>query len=169
MSNLGSDLDVQIASLRRYSRALVRERADADDLVQETLARAVAHADQFKQGTNLRAWLFTIMHNVHVNQVRQKASRPGDVPVEDVELLLVSPARQEMQVELRDVARIIDTLPEEQRQVLLLVTLEGLKYDEVATMLGVPIGTVMSRLSRARESIRLKMGDQGGASLRRVK
>lgn len=169
MSRFGTELEVQIASLRRYARALLRDRNDADDLVQESLARALSRADRFKPGTNLRAWLFTIMHNVHVNQVRQKISRPDEVPVEDYEMRLVTPARQETSIELRDMSRALADLPEEQRQVLLLVALEGLKYDEVAAVLQIPIGTVMSRLSRAREAVRIKLANEGGVPLRRVK
>ena len=137
--------------------------------MQEALTRAVARADSFQAGTNLRAWLFTILHNVHVNQVRSKAVRPAEVDVDDVESKLVTPARQEETVALREMMRAVDELPEEQRKVLLLVALEGLKYDEVADMLGVPIGTVMSRLSRAREAIRAKLANEGGVTLRRVK
>ncbi|CAO3350746.1 sigma-70 family RNA polymerase sigma factor [Azospirillum melinis] len=169
MSKFGVDLEVHIASLRRYARALMRNSADAEDLVQEALTRAVARADSFQAGTNLRAWLFTILHNVHVNQVRSKAARPQEVDVDDVESKLVSPPRQEERVELREMMRAVDELPEEQRKVLLLVALEGLKYDEVADMLGVPIGTVMSRLSRAREAVRAKLANEGGVTLRRVK
>ncbi|CAO3420978.1 RNA polymerase subunit sigma-24 [Azospirillum sp. TSH100] len=169
MSKFGVDLEVHIASLRRYARALLRNGADAEDLVQEALTRAVARADSFQAGTNLRAWLFTILHNVHVNQVRSKAARPQEVDVDDVESKLVSPPRQEERVELREMMRAVDELPEEQRKVLLLVALEGLKYDEVADMLGVPIGTVMSRLSRAREAVRAKLANEGGVTLRRVK
>lgn len=170
MSKFGVDLEVHIASLRRYARALLRNnRADAEDLVQEALVRAVSRSDSFQTGTNLRAWLFTILHNVHVNQVRSKAARPAEVDVEDVESKLVSPARQEESVELREMMRLVDALPEEQRKVLLLVALEGLKYEEVAELLGVPIGTVMSRLSRAREAIRAKLANEGGVALRRVK
>jgi len=169
LSKFGVDLEVHIASLRRYARALMRNSADAEDLVQEALTRAVARADSFQAGTNLRAWLFTILHNVHVNQVRSKAARPQEVDVDDVESKLVSPPRQEERVELREMMRAVDELPEEQRKVLLLVALEGLKYDEVADMLGVPIGTVMSRLSRAREAVRAKLANEGGVTLRRVK
>lgn len=169
LSKFGVELEVHIASLRRYARSLLRNSADAEDLVQEALARAVSRADTFKAGTNLRAWLFTILHNVHVNQVRSRASRPDEVPVEAVESRLVTPARQEERVELRDMARALDDLPVEQRQVLLLVALEGLKYEEVAETLGVPIGTVMSRLSRAREAVRAKLSNEGGVTLRRVK
>ncbi|MFP5514472.1 MAG: sigma-70 family RNA polymerase sigma factor [Alphaproteobacteria bacterium] len=169
MSKFGVDLEVHIASLRRYARALMRNSADAEDLVQEALTRAVARADSFQAGTNLRAWLFTILHNVHVNQVRSKAARPQEVDVDDVESKLVTPARQEERVELREMMSAVGELPEEQRKVLLLVALEGLKYDEVADMLGVPIGTVMSRLSRAREAVRAKLANEGGVTLRRVK
>ena len=138
-------------------------------MCKSALARALSRADRFKPGTNLRAWLFTIMHNVHVNQVRQKISRPDEVPVEDYEMRLTTPARQETSIELRDMSRALAELPDEQRQVLLLVALEGLKYDEVATVLQIPIGTVMSRLSRAREAVRIKLSNEGGVPLRRVK
>ncbi len=171
MSIFGIELEVHIASLRRYARALVRDRNDADDLVQEALARALSRADKFMAGTNLRAWLFTIMHNVHVNQVRARAARPVEVPVDGVvESRLSEPANQEARVELGEMMRVLDTLPTEQRQVLLLVALEGLKYEEVAAVLEVPIGTVMSRLSRAREAVRVRLaGGTPTVALRRVK
>ena len=171
MSRFGIELEVHIASLRRYARALVRNRSDADDLVQEALARALSYADKFAAGSNLRAWLFTIMHNVHVNQLRSRAARPAEVPVDDVlEARLSQPANQEARVELGEMLRVLDGLPQEQRQVLLLVALEGMKYEEVAQVLEVPIGTVMSRLSRAREAVRQRLaGDTGPAPLRRVK
>ena len=171
MSIFGIDLEVHIASLRRYAHALVRDRNDADDLVQEALARALSRADRFVAGTNLRAWLFTIMHNVHVNQVRSRAARPVEVAVDEViEARLSEPANQEHRVELNEMMRVLDTLPAEQRQVLLLVALEGLKYEEVAAVLEVPIGTVMSRLSRAREAVRVKLaGGTPAVNLRRVK
>ncbi|HYH22515.1 MAG TPA: sigma-70 family RNA polymerase sigma factor [Azospirillum sp.] len=169
MSSFGAELEVHIASLRRYARALLRNRADAEDLVQEALARAIGRADTFKTGTNMRAWLFTILHNVHVNQVRSRASRPDEVPVESVESRLTTPARQEERVEVREMMRALDELPDEQRQVLLLVALEGLKYEEVAEMIGVPIGTVMSRLSRGREAVRAKLANGASVALRRVK
>jgi RNA polymerase sigma-70 factor (ECF subfamily) len=169
LSSFGAELEVHIASLRRYARALLRNRADAEDLVQEALARAIGRADSFQAGTNMRAWLFTILHNVHVNQVRSRASRPDEVPVESVENRLTTPARQEERVEVREMMRALDELPDEQRQVLLLVALEGLKYEEVAEMIGVPIGTVMSRLSRGREAVRAKLANGASVALRRVK
>lgn len=168
LSRFGSELEVHIASLRRYARALLRNPVDAEDLVQEALVRAVSRADSFQAGTNLRAWLFTILHNVHVNQVRARAARPDEVPVEAVESRLTTPPRQEERVEVREMMRAVDALPDEQRQVLLLVALEGLKYDEVAEALGIPIGTVMSRLSRGREAVRAKLATEGSVALRRV-
>ncbi|CAK0745968.1 RNA polymerase sigma-70 factor, ECF subfamily [Azospirillaceae bacterium] len=172
VSSLRADLENHIASLRRYARALLRNSSDADDLVQETLSRALSRADKFAAGTNLRAWLFAIMHNIYVNQVRRLAGRPGESSIDEegMENRLSEAARQESRIELRDLSRALDAIPEEQRQVLLLVALEGLKYDEVAQVLGVPIGTVMSRLSRAREAVRQKLSGNGaGSVLRRVK
>ena len=171
LSIFGIELEVHIASLRRYARALVRDRSDADDLVQEALTRALSRADKFIVGTNLRAWLFTIMHNVHVNQVRSRAARPVEVAVDSVvESRMSEPANQEARVELGEMMRVLDTLPAEQRQVLLLVALDGLKYEEVAAVLEVPIGTVMSRLSRAREAVRVRLaGGTPAVTLRRVK
>lgn len=169
VNGLAAELTTQVASLRRYARALVRDRGDSDDLVQETLARALSRADRFQPGTNLRAWLFTIMHNLHVNQVRQSAARPPEVPVDDALGQLVSAPQQEARVQLHEMSAALALLPEEQRQVLLLIAMEGLKYEEVAQILGVPVGTVMSRLSRARHAMRCALASEGGVSLRRVK
>lgn len=162
MSLFGVDLPAHIASLRRYARALLRDRNDAEDLVQDALARALSRAEHFEVGTNLRAWLFTILHNVHINQLRQRMARPANVPLDDVAPFLAEPAQQETHVAVREVHRALAGLSDEQRQVLLLVAVEGMKYDEVASVLGVPIGTVMSRLSRAREAMRTTLGEGGG-------
>ena len=144
-----------IPRLRRYARALVGERAGADDLVQDTLERAWTKLHLYRQGTDLRAWLFTVMHNVHVNRMR--ATRLTD-PLDDDALVL------------RDLDRAIARLPADQRAVLLLVTLEEMSYEEVARTLGIPIGTVMSRLSRAREKLRAMMlGQSPPAKLKVVK
>lgn len=169
VSNIGTQLELHITSLRRYARALLRDKTQADDLVQESLARALSRADRFRAGTNLRAWLFTIMHNVHINQIRQKAVRPVEVAADGIEHSVATPAGQEHRMELRDMQRAISGLPEDQRKVLLLVALEGMKYEEVAEVLGIPLGTVMSRLSRAREAVRVRMSSRSGAALRRVK
>jgi RNA polymerase sigma factor (sigma-70 family) len=156
-----------IPRLRRYARALVGDRATADDLVQDTLERAWAKLHLYRSGTDLRAWLFTVMHNVHVNRVR--ASRATD-PLDDEMPELAQRAPQGDALLVRDLDRAIVRLPSEQRAVLLLVTLEEMSYEDVARTLGIPIGTVMSRLSRAREKLRLMMLGQGeSAKLKVVK
>jgi RNA polymerase sigma factor (sigma-70 family) len=156
-----------IPRLRRYARALVGDRSTADDLVQDTLERAWAKLHLYRRGTDLRAWLFTVMHNVHVNRVR--ASRATDTLGDEMpELAQRAPQSDALMV--RDLDRGIARLPAEQRAVLLLVTLEEMSYDEVARTLGIPIGTVMSRLSRAREKLRAMMlGQPVAAKLKVVK
>lgn len=155
-----------IPRLRRYARALVGDRATADDLVQDTLERAWAKLHLYRRGTDLRAWLFTVMHNVHVNRVR--AARPTD-PLEEEMPELAQRASQGDGLLVRDLDRAISRLPDEQRAVLLLVTLEEMSYDSVARALEIPIGTVMSRLSRAREKLRAMMLGQGATRLKVVK
>ena len=156
-----------IPRLRRYARALVGDRATADDLVQDTLERAWAKLHLYRRGTDLRAWLFTVMHNVHVNRVR--ASRATDTLGDEMpELAQRAPQGDALLV--RDLDRGIARLPADQRAVLLLVTLEEMSYDQVARTLGIPIGTVMSRLSRAREKLRAMMlGQPVTAKLKVVK
>ena len=155
-----------IPRLRRYARALVGDRASADDLVQDTLERAWAKLHLYRRGTDLRAWLFTVMHNVHVNKVR--SARATD-PLEDEMPELAQRAAQGDALVVRDLDRAIARLPAEQRTVLLLVALEEMSYDQVARALGIPIGTVMSRLSRAREKLRTMMLGQAAAKLKVVK
>lgn len=155
-----------IPRLRRYARALTGERIAADDLVQDTLERAWKKQHLFRIGTDLRAWLFTVMHNVFVNQVR--ASRM--VYANEDELAdLPDPARETDGLAVRDLDRAIRRLPDEQREVLLLVALEDMSYDEAARTLEIPIGTVMSRLSRAREKMRAMMQGVPGMKLHVVK
>ena len=154
-----------IPRLRRYARALVGDRASADDLVQDTLERAWAKLHLYRHGTDLRAWLFTVMHNVHVNKVR--ATHVTDT-LEDELPELAQRASQGDALLVRDLDRAIARLPTEQRAVLLLVTLEEMSYEEVARALGIPIGTVMSRLSRAREKLRAMMLGQGAAAKLKV-
>ena len=160
------DLIELIPRLRRYARALVGERASADDLVQDTLERAWSKLHLYRHGTDLRAWLFTVMHNVHVNRVR--AARPTE-PLEDEMPELAQRATQGDSLVVRDLERSIAALPQAQREVLLLVALEDLSYDETARALGIPIGTVMSRLARAREKLRLLLHGKGGTKLQVVK
>jgi RNA polymerase sigma-70 factor, ECF subfamily len=162
------DIVELIPRLRRYARALAGDRIAADDLVQDTLERAWSKFHLYRRGTDLRAWLFTVMHNVHVNQVR--AQRPT-VMLDDEMLELAQPVRETDTLVLRDLDAAIRRLPPDQREVLLLVALEEMSYDETAETLGVPIGTVMSRLSRAREKLRNMLSGlpAGGKQLKIVK
>jgi RNA polymerase sigma factor (sigma-70 family) len=156
-----------IPRLRRYARALVGDRSGADDLVQDTLERAWAKLHLYRRGTDLRAWLFTVMHNVHVNRVR--ATRTTDLLRDEMPELARDGAQGDALL-MRDLDRAITRLPADQRAVLLLVTLEEMSYEEVARTLGIPIGTVMSRLSRAREKLRsLMLGQSPAAKLKVVK
>ena len=157
MSGVHSEIEAHILSLRRYARALNHNQPDAEDLVQEALTRALDRADRFQAGTNLRAWLLTILHNVHINHVRSRTSRSVEVLTDDMIGQLGVAARQDGHVALHDLARALDTLPPGQRQVILLVGVEGMTYDEVATILDIPMGTVMSRLSRARTALRERL------------
>ena len=149
-----SQIAACIPRLRRYARALVNDRTAADDLVQDTLERAWTRIQQFRAGTDLRAWMFSIMHNVHLNQVR---SRRDAVSFDEEVHGIPQRATQSDALEMRDMDRAMQALPVEQREVLLLVALEDLSYEEVAKTLGIPLGTVMSRLSRARERVRSLM------------
>jgi RNA polymerase sigma-70 factor, ECF subfamily len=151
MDEIFSLFAAEIPRLRRYARALLRDKDRADDLVQDTILRALEKKHLYEQDTNLRAWLFTLMHNHYVNSIRRSARRGQTIFVEKVGL--ASPAAQFASLELRELERAIARLPEEQRETLLLIGLEGMKYDEVALICGVPIGTVRSRLSRARTGL----------------
>lgn len=142
----------QIPALRRYARALTGDVWAADDLVQDTLERAWNKYHLWRPGSDLRAWLFTIMHNVFVNQVRSKRSEI-EKTMEELPDVAVR-ATQSDSLEIADVERALRALPDEQREVLLLVSIEEMTYDEASRALAIPIGTVMSRLSRARERMR---------------
>lgn len=149
-----TELTAHIPSLRRYARALTGDPWAADDLVQDTLERACSKWRLWTVGTNLRAWLFTLMHHLHASQARQHSRRSAILPlvnVDDVESELVAPAAADGLA--LDLQRCLLQLPEEQRAVLLLVSLEDMSYAQVARITGAPIGTVMSRLSRARSRL----------------
>ncbi len=154
----GKLLEQQIPRLRRYACALTRDSSRADDLVQECLGRAIRKQHLFQPDTDLRAWLFTILHNQHVNDVRRAVREGISIPVEDVAPTLTVSSSQGASLQLRDLDRAMARLSEEQRQVVLLVGLEGLQYEEVAQILDVPVGTVRSRLSRARAELRTRLG-----------
>ena len=153
MSEFHRLIEQQIPRLRRYARALTRNRDRADDLVQDTLARALVKEDFWQPGTNLGAWLFTIMHNQHVNIVRRHTRESAGIDIEHVSATLSATTDPSASRQMLELERALARLPLEQRQVILLVGLEGMSYEESAGILGVPIGTVRSRLSRARAQL----------------
>jgi RNA polymerase sigma-70 factor, ECF subfamily len=146
-------LEEQIPRLRRYARALTRQTTRGDDLVQDCLRRAVQKRQLFEPGTNLRAWLFTIMHNQHASGVRSGLREGLHVPVDDGTRMLQTPPTQDAALLLSDLKRRFARLPEEQRQVMALVCFEAFSYDQTAAILGIGLGTVRSRLSRGREAL----------------
>jgi RNA polymerase sigma-70 factor (ECF subfamily) len=157
-----------IPRLRRYARALVGDPYAADDLVQDTLERAINKRHLWRPGSDLRAWLFAIMHNVFVNQLRSRQSHPVEA-LDDDALPTVAPT-EGTRLEIRDLQSALGLLPPEQREIVLLVGLEQLTYAEVSHALGIPIGTVMSRLFRGRERLRaLMIGAAVSPSLKIVK
>ncbi|MCE4060182.1 sigma-70 family RNA polymerase sigma factor [Pandoraea sputorum] len=157
-----------VPRLRRYARALTGNTELADDLVQDTLERALSRHTMFEAGTDARAWLFTIMHNLFLNQQRRAPAQATHVSLDETDLIkrdlierdighaavqtpTSDPARR---LEIRDLDEALRHLPDEQRAIVLLVGLEDMSYADVAATLRVPIGTVMSRLSRARQRLR---------------
>ena len=157
MTDFGRLLEEQIPSMRRYALALTRRPHEADDLVQDCLARALANQHLFTPGTDLHSWLFTLTHNQYVSDVRRAVVRGVSISIDDVAGKLVARSDPSAPLQFKELDRAIAALPFEQRQVILLIGLEGMKYDEVADMLRVPAGTVRSRLSRAREALRRAM------------
>ena len=162
MSEFRQDIEGAIPALRRYARALARDAETADDMVQDTLVRALRSEHLF-HGGNTRAWLYTILTNLNRNRLRSLSRRPVLMPIKDGDATTGGPDSGG-----RDIGRALDELAEEQRSALLLVVLEGLTYREVAEIQGVPIGTVMSRLARARNQIKTYLDGERPA-LRRVK
>lgn len=168
MADPAALLEPLIPSLRRYAYALVRDHDAADDLVQDTLERALSRWYLRRDGGDLRAWLFTIQRNLHINAYRSTRRRGTHVPLDMTPLPGVA-ASQESALEAQDVLSALDQLPEEQKSLLLLVGVEDFSYEAAARILDVPLGTVMSRLSRARQKLRSVL-DMGRATLlRRVK
>ena len=147
-----------IPNLRRYARALVGDRDGADDLVQDTLERAVRKFHLWRPG-DLRAWLFSIMHNVFVNQLKSRKIA-ADVEIDDT---FAAPVPGVTRADVMDLQRALGTLAPEQREVVLLVALEDMSYADVSRALGIPMGTVMSRLSRGRERLRRVMNGEPAA------
>ena len=161
MATFRQEVEATIPALRRFARALTREPETADDLVQDTLVRALRSEHLF-HGGEVRTWMYTILANLNRNRLRSLARRPVMVPVDDGD------AAVDAAEGARDIERALASLVDEQRDALLLVALEGLSYREVAEIQGVPIGTVMSRLARARQQLKIFL-EGGRPALRRVK
>jgi RNA polymerase sigma-70 factor (ECF subfamily) len=163
MGGFQQDVQGAVPALRRYARALTHDAELADDLVQDTLVRALRSEHLF-HGGNVRSWLYTILTNLNRNRLRSLARRPIITALEDND----APDMAGPEAGGRDIARALATLVDDQRTALLLVVLEGLTYREVAEIQGVPIGTVMSRLARARTQIKAYL-DGTRPVLRRIK
>lgn len=161
-------LHTYIASLRRYAIALTRDPAEADDLVQECLKRALTYIKKDHEIRDLRAYLFTILHNVHMDELARNHRAGIQVPIEEHGGRLSYPAPQNAYMACRELPKALSQLPNEQRQVILLIGLEGMSYRSTAEVLGIPVGTVMSRLSRGREALRAMMSAEPEAKDRRV-
>ena len=161
-------LVAEIPRLRRYARGLTGDAAAADDLVQDCLERALSRFHLWRRGSNLRAWLFTILHNIHANEVRWRARRPAVVPFSDAVAPPARPPAQDAGIELRELEEALTGLSDEQRAAVLLVGLEQMSYREAAAVAGIPVGTLMSRLHRGRRRLRGLMSGEGEAPLKRV-
>ncbi|KJK21845.1 RNA polymerase subunit sigma-24 [Burkholderiaceae bacterium 16] len=161
--SFGDDIAVWLPQLRRYARALTGDAAWADDLVQDTAERAIAQGSRLRAGSNVRAWMLTVLRHLYIDQLRRRR----EVAVDEADPLWQRQEAAAGEIDgllLRDVQRALYRLPAEQREVLLLIVLEGLSYQEAAAVLQVPPGTVMSRLSRAREHLRAWLGDGTGGA-----
>jgi RNA polymerase sigma-70 factor (ECF subfamily) len=164
MEHFGRSLLEHAPALRRYARALTGDRSRADDLLQDCLERALRRVHQFQPGTNLKAWLFTMMHNVFISERRSDKNAPKVVALDvEHEALIADPPAGDTLDELESA---LAQLPPEHKEVLLLVCLEGWGYQDAARILEIPVGTVMSRLHRAREALRRRMfgADAAGAA-----
>jgi len=167
-------IEAEIPRLRRHARGLLRDPVAADDLVQDCLAKALAAWQQRRDDGALRPWLFAILHNTWRNRLRREAIRPDGLALDEEHPGPAVSGGQWERLELQDLQAAMDMLAPEQRSLLLLIGVEGLSYEEAARAQGVPLGTVMSRLTRARERLRILMAGESGADpnrprLRRVK
>ena len=148
------DVIGQLSSLRRYARSLVRSSTDAEDLVQDALVKAYERRSTFRSGASLRNWLLSIVHNTHIDRRRSAIARQRREETVQMEADIAYPAGQEHSVRLMQVREAFMNLPDDQREALHLVAVEDMSYQEAAETLGIPVGTLMSRISRARAKLR---------------
>ncbi len=163
--NLGKTLETHFIGLRRYATSLSGDYVEAEDLVQECLVRALAHEHVWDQVHDQRAYLFTILHNIYVDRRSKNRRNTRHVPIDDVAGELFTQPEQHERLEIRDFQRAIEQLPSNYKAVTLLVGLEGMSYQQAARTLGIPVGTVMSRLSRWRKMLRRHMNGEDTRAL----
>lgn len=169
MNDFLDQIEACVPALRRYARALTRNADLADDLVQDCLERAISRRGLFRPTGPVRAWLFTILLNLYRNALRTTRRRGETIAIEAMSFEPASPATQPGHIALAEMACAIETLPIDQKEALLLIALEGLSYAEAAGILGIPQGTLMSRLGRARAALRVLTGTSAEPHLRTVK
>jgi len=157
MNEVYQEIERHIPHLRRYARAIARNPVAADDLVQESLVRALTKSHLYKPGTNLRAWLFTILHNQHITEVRRNGRAGIPVDPDDAASALSTRPNQESGLIMNALGRALRALPDNQRILIELVALDGKSYEEVAASHGIPVGTVKSRISRGRSRLRIAL------------
>jgi RNA polymerase sigma-70 factor (ECF subfamily) len=170
MSQVMDEIEACVPALRRYARALTRDPYRADDLVQDCLERAIRKRGLWRPSGSVRSWMFRILLNIHRNDLRRSRRSLAPISLEDA-MPGNDPAGPDVQsgrLALAETARAMLELPDEQREVLLLVAVEEMSYSEAASVLSIPIGTLMSRLARARATLR-SLTDSGAPKLRSVK
>ena len=157
MSSVSENIEQHIPYLRNFARALTRNVVAADDLLQECLTRALLKQHLFAEGTNLRAWLTTIMHNLHVNELRRRGRAEVLFDPSEIPTTVVAEPNQDSYMMLRAAERALQAMPEKQRLALELVKIEGLSYEEASAQMGLPVGTVKSRANRAQKAMHALM------------
>ena len=169
MSNLAAEIETHIPALRRYAWALLRDQDAADDLVQDCLERALGRWHLRRRDASVRAWLFTMLRNLHLNNMRSASRRGPHVEIDEADGHASAEADGERTLMVRDALQAFNTLSEEQRSLLLVVAVDNFSYQEAASLFGVPTGTIMSRLSRARATLHKAIECGARVTLRRVK
>ncbi len=169
MQQFLDEIEGCVPALRRYARALTRDADRADDLVQDCIERAIRKRRLWSPTGPLRAWLFKMLLNLYRNELRHRRRRGDQIPLDGLAAEPAIPAPQPGRIALNEIARAIDLLPHEQREALLLVALDGASYQEAAGIIGIPAGTLMSRLGRARAALRNLTGANEEPRLRTVK
>lgn len=169
MTKFLDEIETCIPALRRYARALTRDVDRADDLVQDCIERALRKRGLFQPTGPLQAWLYRMLLNLFRNSLRQTRRRGDHVPIDTLLIEPSIPAPQPGRIALSEMSRAIDQLPDEQREALLLIVLEGVSYEQAAKILEIPAGTLMSRLHRARSALRQLTGAAEEPRLRTVK